>query len=156
MGAQTRSPKPGGNHPLGRWLPMHAPMLSRSHWDRLRPVLTGAAALAGVTVLAGWTGSEGRQPVPGDPKAGVGIIIRQACGSCHQIPGVQQAIGLVGPPLGGIAARVYLAGHILNTPDNMITWLRFPQTVVPGNPMPDMGLDETEARDVAAYLYTMR
>ena len=131
-------------------------MLCRVSWGRLKLLLTRAAAFGAVMVLAGCTGSEGWQPVSGDPKAGVNIIIRQACGSCHQIPGVQQAIGLVGPPLGGMAARVYLAGRLLNTPDNMITWLRNPQAVVPGNAMPNTGLNETEARDVAAYLYTLR
>ena len=134
---------------------MRRPML-RASWGRLKLLLTRAVALGGATVLAGCTGSENRQPVSGDPKAGITVITRQACGSCHQIPGVQQAIGLVGPPLGGIAARVYLAGHILNTPDNMIMWLRNPQAVAPGNPMPDTGLDEKQARDVAAYLYTLR
>jgi cytochrome c2 len=114
------------------------------------------AALVGATVLGGCTPSKAKQPVQGDAEAGVSTITRHACGSCHQIPGVQAANGLVGPPLGGVAARVYLAGHLLNTPDNMIFWLRKPQAVFPGNAMPDMGLSDKEARDVAAYLYTLR
>jgi cytochrome c2 len=43
-----------------------------------------------------------------------------------------------------------------NTPESMITWLRFPQRIVPGNAMPDMGLSETEARNIAAYLETLK
>ena len=115
-----------------------------------------AAAVVGAAVLGGCTPSKAKQPVPGDADAGVSTITRHACGSCHQIPGVQAANGLVGPPLGGVAARVYLAGHLLNTPDNMILWLRKPQAVFPGNAMPDLGLSDKEARDVAAYLYTLR
>ena len=37
----------------------------------------------------------------------------------------------------------------------MIAWLRYPQAIVPGNAMPDMGLDEEQARDIAGYLYTL-
>jgi cytochrome c1 len=43
-----------------------------------------------------------------------------------------------------------------NTPDNLTRWVRNPQQIVPGNAMPDMGLSEAEARDVTAYLYTLR
>jgi len=43
-----------------------------------------------------------------------------------------------------------------NEPRNLVTWLRHPQEVVPGNAMPDMRLDERDARDIAAYLYTLR
>jgi cytochrome c2 len=122
---------------------------------RSKLVVLGAA-LVGATVLGGCTPSKAKQPVQGNAEAGVSTITRHACGSCHQIPGVQAANGLVGPPLGGVAARVYLAGHLLNTPDNMLLWLRNPQAVFPGNAMPDMGLSDKEARDVAAYLYTLR
>jgi cytochrome c2 len=31
-----------------------------------------------------------------------------------------------------------------------------PQRIVPGNAMPDMGLNERQARDIAAYLYTLQ
>jgi cytochrome c1 len=37
----------------------------------------------------------------------------------------------------------------------MVTWLRDPQEIVPGNAMPDMGLSEEQARDITAYLYTL-
>jgi cytochrome c2 len=64
--------------------------------------------------------------------------------------------GKVGPPLDGIAGRVYLAGKLRNTPDNMVTWLREPQAVVPENAMPNMGINEEEARHIAAYLSTLQ
>jgi cytochrome c1 len=31
-----------------------------------------------------------------------------------------------------------------------------PQSVVPGNAMPEMGITEAQARDIASYLYTLR
>jgi cytochrome c2 len=63
---------------------------------------------------------------------------------------------MVGPPLEHIAGRSYLAGMLPNTPDNMVTWLRHPQQVVPGNAMPDLGLSDAGGRDIAAYLETLR
>jgi cytochrome c1 len=38
----------------------------------------------------------------------------------------------------------------------LITWLRDPQAIVPGNAMPNMGLQDQQARDIAAYLYTLQ
>ena len=49
-----------------------------------------------------------------------------------------------------------VAGLLPNTPDNLVTWLKTPQRVVPGNAMPNMELNEHDAHDVAAYLYTLR
>jgi cytochrome c len=72
------------------------------------------------------------------------------------IPGIEQADGLVGPSLDHMGRRIFIAGLLRNTPDNMMTWLRSPQAVSTGNAMPDMGLDEDQARDITAYLYTLR
>ena len=38
----------------------------------------------------------------------------------------------------------------------MTRWLRDPQRVLPGNGMPDQAVTDAEARDMAAYLYTIR
>ena len=92
----------------------------------------------------------------GNAERGAALIQDYGCGSCHQIPGVANADGLVGPPLSNIGIRVYLAGMLRNTPDNMEFWLRHPQQVIPGNVMPDMGVTASDARDIAAYLYTLR
>ena len=94
--------------------------------------------------------------IGGNPAHGAALIRDYGCGSCHEIPGVANADGLVGPPLSNIGMRVYLAGMLRNTPDNMVFWLRHPQQVVPGNVMPDMGMTASDARDIAAYLYTLR
>jgi cytochrome c1 len=68
------------------------------------------------------------------------------------VPGIE---GVVGPPLNQMGVRVTIAGVLRNTPENMIEWLRNPQGVVPNNAMPDMDLDERQARDITAYLYTL-
>lgn len=91
----------------------------------------------------------------GDPEQGAILIDEVGCGSCHMIPGIDAAEGLVGPPLDHMGKRIFIAGLLRNTPANMMTWLRDPQAVVPGNAMPDMGLSETQARHITAYLYTL-
>jgi cytochrome c1 len=87
---------------------------------------------------------------------GRALIQQFGCGSCHTIPGVQGARGLVGPPLLWFARRSFIAGELPNTPDNLVLFLRSPQTIHPRTAMPSVGLSELQARDVAAYLYTLR
>ena len=52
--------------------------------------------------------------------------------------------------------RVYIAGMLRNSPENMIAWLENPQAIVAGNVMPRMGLNRNQAQDIAAYLDTLR
>ncbi|HEY1735838.1 MAG TPA: c-type cytochrome, partial [Methylovirgula sp.] len=91
----------------------------------------------------------------GNAKNGADLIVNHGCGSCHTIPGIHNADGLVGPPLSKIADRTVIAGIMPNTPSNMIAWVENPQAIVPGNAMPNLGLNDNEARDIAAYLYTL-
>jgi cytochrome c1 len=72
------------------------------------------------------------------------------------IPGINGADGLVGPPLILFARRTYVAGELPNTPSNLIRWIQDPPAVEPRTAMPALGLSEQQARDVAAYLYTLR
>jgi len=92
----------------------------------------------------------------GNPHRGQVAIRQHGCSSCHTIPGVPGADGLVGPPLAGIASRVYIAGELPNTPANLIRWIRMPKAVDPHTAMPNMGITESEARDIAGYLYTLK
>ena len=118
---------------------------------------TFALALAAGLLLHGCDESETvrRAAEIGSIENGAVVIQAAGCGSCHRIPGIDAARGLVGPPLDHMARRKIIAGVLQNTPANMITWLLAPQQVVPGNAMPDMGLTERQARDVTAYLYTL-
>lgn len=92
----------------------------------------------------------------GDPTRGAVLIGQIGCGACHSIPGVSGANGKVGPPLDNIGERTIIAGLLANTPANLVTWLKSPQSIVPGNAMPNMGLDDHDAQDIAAYLETLR
>jgi cytochrome c1 len=91
--------------------------------------------------------------VGGDPKQGAVLVTRYSCGACHLMPGVPNANGLVGPSLAGFARRTTIAGLLPNTPPNLVLWLRDPQAIIPGNAMPNVGLTDAQARDIAAYLY---
>ena len=92
----------------------------------------------------------------GNPGKGQALILKLGCGSCHSIPGIVGAHGMVGPPLGHMASRQYIAGMLRNTPGNMVNWLRFPQRVVPGNAMPDLAISDSDAHQIAAYLATLQ
>jgi cytochrome c2 len=92
----------------------------------------------------------------GDAALGRQAISNYGCGACHTIPGVTAARGVVGPPLTGIANRSFIAGKLRNEPDNMILWIQHPQSVWPGNAMPDMHVTDADARNIAAYLYTLK
>jgi cytochrome c len=92
----------------------------------------------------------------GDPERGKQQIIAYGCGSCHIIPGVRGANGLVGPPLNHFAYRAYIAGEVPNNPDFLTRWISVPQSIEPGTAMPNLGISEGKARDIAAYLYTLK
>ncbi len=91
----------------------------------------------------------------GDAKRGQDALFQYACNACHVIPGVTGAQTRVGPPLTGIAGRALVAGKLPNTPDNLALWLRRTQEVKPGTAMPQLGVTEQDARDMAAYLTTL-
>ncbi len=92
----------------------------------------------------------------GNAARGRVAIARFGCGSCHDIPGIRDANGMVGPPLTHWSQRRIIAGEMENTPEHLITWITMPQAVEPGTAMPNMGVSDGEARDIAAYLYSIR
>jgi len=92
----------------------------------------------------------------GDADRGKRALHQYACSACHTIPGVTSSSPHVGPPLAGIAGRTLIAGKLANTPDNMVRWLRHTREVDPLTAMPELGVTEQDARDIAAYLATLR
>jgi mono/diheme cytochrome c family protein len=91
-----------------------------------------------------------------DAGRGRKAINQYACVTCHEIPGIVGANAPVGPPLTEIGTRGFIAGVLPNTPENMVRWIRRPQAVSPRSAMPDLGVTEQDARDIAAYLSTLR
>ena len=60
-----------------------------------------------------------------------------------------------GPSLEHWSERRVIAGVVPNDADRLVTWITVPQSIVPGNAMPNMGVTDGQARDIAAYLYTL-
>jgi mono/diheme cytochrome c family protein len=96
------------------------------------------------------------QPAPGDPDRGRFVILQYGCIVCHDIPGVVGAAIPVGPPLAKMGMRSFIGGRLANTPENMVRWLRAPQQFVPDGAMPNLGVSERDARDMAAYLESLK
>jgi len=93
---------------------------------------------------------------PGDAARGKRAMHQYACVTCHVIPGVTGATRHVGPPLSGIARRTYIAGVLQNTHENMVRWIMAPQRASSLTAMPDLGVSEEDARDMAAFLATLK
>jgi cytochrome c oxidase assembly factor CtaG/cytochrome c2 len=131
-------------------------------WEALR----GGAPLLLVLALAGLIGCKqgpalsaqeaARLTGGGDVRRGADAIHRFGCGACHTIPGITGAKGQVGPPLAGVGGRAYIGGVLTNTPEHMVRWIVDPQAVDSLTAMPLLGVSAPEARDIAAYLYTLR
>lgn len=97
-----------------------------------------------------------QQPIAGaQADRGRMVIQRVACGACHRIPGVAWPQGRVGPSLDGFAGQALIAGRFPNEPLILAQWVRDAPALAPSTGMPQMPLSEQEARDVAAYLYTL-
>jgi cytochrome c len=128
----------------------------------MRAQRPSAVLVAATLLAAGWTAScsqQGKLPPAevrdGNPARGVQLISEYGCGTCHSIPGVRGADGLVGPPLDHMGRRGYIAGQLPNTGPNLQRWIRDPQQVEPGTAMPDLNVTPEDARDIAAYLFTL-
>jgi cytochrome c len=91
----------------------------------------------------------------GDPGRGAHLIEQYGCGSCHTVPGVEGADALVGPPLIKFGSRSYIAGELSNNGENLQRWIKDPQGVEPGTAMPNLSVTDVDARDIAAYLFTL-
>lgn len=121
-----------------------------------RRVVAAAFVAAAIASAGGCRAAEG-SVIPGaSVERGRQSLAGFGCGSCHEIRGVTGAHGKVGPPLNGVATRSIIAGELPNTPENMVRWIRDPVAIEPNTAMPNLQVSEEAARDMVAYLYTLR
>jgi cytochrome c len=133
--------------------PRHAPVARWPHCV----ALAFAALLAGTACTRPAGEDRALIEVPGgDPRQGRALIAHYGCNGCHIVPGVRDIEGLVGPPLIHWSRRIYIAGRVHNTPDNLVHWIQAPQEIDPRTAMPNVGATAQEARHIAAYLFTLR
>ncbi len=117
---------------------------------------SGACALV-AGLLAGCVGGE--EQAAGDSVAqarGQLLLEQYDCGSCHIIPGVRRANGKLGPSLETFARHVYIAGEVPNRPYVLERWIPHPSSLVPDTLMPDQPMPPEHARDMGAYLMSLR
>jgi cytochrome c2 len=99
--------------------------------------------------------SESPEPLTGgNPQIGGKLIAQYGCGSCHEIKGIAHADSQVGPSLKKIRDSSYIGGVAPNSADNLMKWIMHPRQMNPKTDMPELGVTDTEARDIAAYLYS--
>lgn len=123
---------------------------------RLRGGLACALALVLLAGCAGERERDAERLTGGRVALGRDAVQRYGCVTCHTMPGVRGADALVGPPLTRMGARVYVAGELPNTPANLMRWIQDPRGVSPNTAMPDTGVTAEDARDIAAYLFSLR
>jgi cytochrome c2 len=117
------------------------------------------ACVSGLAIIGLLSACHGQTDVArpaGSAHLGAITIGREACGSCHVIPGIEGADGRVGPPLAHFASQQTIAGTLPNSPDNLKRFLKAPRAVVSNGAMPDLGLTDDQVRDIAAYLYQLK
>jgi cytochrome c len=118
--------------------------------------IVGAAAAAGAAVERAKQTRRAIALTGGDPDRAMASIVRFGCAACHQIPGAQVPGGLAAASLSGMAERIYIGGVTENSPDNLVRWIVDPKQFSPDTAMPVTGINNREARDIAAYLYRQR
>lgn len=123
------------------------------------PVLVAVAVAALVTACAqGQRGAATTGPGAadgvefGDAENGRELFVGYSCGACHQHAGIATATGRVGPALDDLADQRIIAGVLPNTPEMLAEWIRSPQVYDEDTGMPDLGVSEEDAADIAAFL----
>lgn len=81
------------------------------------------------------------------------LFRERKCVDCHAIS-ARDDRPLIGPPLAHIASRKFLGGNLSNTPGNLALWITSPQSILPGNRMPDSPLPADDLRELTRFLET--
>jgi cytochrome c oxidase subunit II len=147
--------------------------------ERMVPAVTPAEVM-GVQATVAQQPQFGQMPAPtgsGNPfraplsdevlqQEGQRIFMSSSCVTCHAIAGTPAA-GLVGPNLTMVGIRPWVgAGASEMNHENLVAWIRDPESVKPGTLMPGTrtaggglpptGLTDQEVRAVAAYLLSLK
>ena len=123
---------------------------------RRRGAIVLVALAAGVTACSHSEADARALTNGGDATRGRELMRTYGCGSCHTIPRVPGAESTVGPSLAGEATRAYVAGVTPNTPENMIRWIMNPPSIDDKTARPNLHVNATDARDIAAYISTLQ
>lgn len=72
------------------------------------------------------------------------------------MPGVDWPKGRIGPPLAGFGDRALIAGKLPNRAPGLAAFVRDAPSQVPEGGMPAVPMADSEARDIAAWLLSLR
>jgi cytochrome c oxidase subunit 2 len=88
--------------------------------------------------------------------AGRDAFLAKPCAACHTIRGTSAA-GTTGPDLTHIGSRSYIAAGLFETTrGSLAAWIADPQTLKPGNNMPNVPLAADELRSISAYMASLK
>jgi cytochrome c oxidase subunit 2 len=88
--------------------------------------------------------------------AGRDAFLAKPCAACHTIRGTA-ATGTTGPDLTHIGSRKYIAAGLFETTrGSLAAWIADPQTLKPGNNMPNVPLTADELRSISAYMASLK
>ena len=101
--------------------------------------------------------SKSEQPSAEDIEKGRQLTGQYGCNVCHQIPSVEGMQGSMGPSLAGVAARPTISnGKVQNTPGNLAKFIQNPPSLNPSSTMPALNMPMDEAKQMAAFLRTLK
>ena len=108
--------------------------------------------------LAACDGPPDRTPTLGDASAVKGrqLVADKGCVACHTFPDVKWPRGGLGPSLEDFGRQGLIAGRLPNQPGILMQFVRNAPALVPGTVMPAVSMTDQEARDVTAYLLTLK
>ena len=91
-----------------------------------------------------------------DATQGRQLVASKGCVACHTFPDVKWPRGGLGPPLQNFGRQGLIAGRLPNQPGVLMQFVRNAPVLVPGTAMPTILMTDQEARDVTAYLLTLK
>jgi cytochrome c1 len=103
-------------------------------------------------------GPPDRAPTLGDANVANGrrLVSNKGCVACHSFPDVKWPRGGLGPSLENFGRQGLIAGRLPNQPGVLMQFIRNAPALVPGTAMPTVLMTDQEARDVTAYLLTLK
>ena len=103
-------------------------------------------------------GPPDRTPTLGDASAATGrrLVADKGCVACHTFPDVKWPRGGLGPSLQNFGRQGLIAGRLPNQPGVLMQFVRNAPALLPGTAMPAISMTDQEARDVTAYLLTLK
>ena len=87
------------------------------------------------------------------------LFVDRGCVACHVVSSIPEAVGTSGPALDGFgdpSKWPLIAGVLANTPDNAKRWIIDPASFKPDTAMLNVGLSDSDADAIVAFLRTLK